>query len=53
VAPFVLIQPLAGVLGDYLADGLVPSSAAALGGALIGASVLVVVWPDRRRAAGA
>ncbi|MCB9897384.1 MAG: DMT family transporter [Planctomycetes bacterium] len=49
VAPFVLIQPLAGVAGDYLADGLVPSAAAATGGALIASAVLIVIWPTRRR----
>lgn len=50
VAPFVLLQPLAGVLGDYVSDGIVPSSAAAWGGGLIAVAVLVVLWPERRAA---
>lgn len=35
VAPFVLLQPLAGVLGDWLVRGVTPGRAGLAGGALI------------------
>jgi drug/metabolite transporter (DMT)-like permease len=49
VAPFVFLQPLAGVLAGHLVLGEVLSGQAALGGTLIGAGVVLVVLPARRR----
>jgi len=45
VAPFVFLQPLAGVVADYLVLGVVPSEASAVGGALIAAGVFFVILP--------
>jgi drug/metabolite transporter (DMT)-like permease len=51
VAPFVFLQPLAGVLGDYFVHGRSISQAALLGGGFIAAGVLLVILPARRRSA--
>lgn len=45
VAPFVFLQPVAGVLADVLAHGRTPSPQALAGGAVIGAGVLLVILP--------
>ena len=50
VAPFVFLQPLAGVAADYLVHGRVPASGALQGGAVIAAGVLMVMLPTMRRA---
>ena len=51
VAPFVFLQPVAGVLAGHLVLGERLSSDALLGGLLVAAGVLCVIWP-RRRAPG-
>jgi drug/metabolite transporter (DMT)-like permease len=51
VAPFVFLQPLAGVLAGHLVLDERLSGAALAGGLLIGAGVLLVILPVRRRAA--
>ncbi|MGQ0554025.1 MAG: DMT family transporter [Planctomycetota bacterium] len=48
VAPFVFLQPLAGVLCGYLVLGERLSADALLGGALIAAGVLLVIAPSLR-----
>jgi len=48
VAPFVFLQPLAGVAGDALFRGRAVSPQAVLGGLFIAAGVLLVMWPARR-----
>ena len=48
IAPFVFLQPLAGVLAGHLVLGEVLSENALLGGALIAAGVLLVIWPTLR-----
>lgn len=48
VAPFVLLQPLAGVLGDWLVRDEVPTRAAWIGTALIVAGLLFVLTVPRR-----
>lgn len=48
VAPFVFLQPLAGVLAGHLVLAEVLSEQALLGGALIGAGVLLVILPTLR-----
>jgi drug/metabolite transporter (DMT)-like permease len=55
VAPFVFLQPLAGVLAGHLVLDEQLSAAALLGGLLIGAGVLLVIAPGTRprRARGA
>lgn len=45
VAPFVFLQPVAGVVADVLAHGRSPSPQALAGGAVIGAGVLLVILP--------
>jgi len=51
VAPFVFLQPLAGVLAGHLVLGEVLSDAALLGGTLIALGVVAVLYPGMRRAA--
>jgi len=51
VAPFVFLQPLAGVVAGHLVLHERLSGAALAGGALIAAGVLLVIAPARRRAA--
>jgi drug/metabolite transporter (DMT)-like permease len=51
VAPFVFLQPLAGVLAGHLVLHEQLSGAALAGGALIAAGVLLVIAPSRRRTA--
>jgi len=48
VAPFVFLQPLAGVLAGHLVLGEVLSEQALLGAALIGGGVLLVILPSLR-----
>jgi drug/metabolite transporter (DMT)-like permease len=48
VAPFVFLQPLAGVLAGHLVLDEVLSEQALLGGVLIGAGVLLVILPSLR-----
>ncbi|MHC5210850.1 MAG: DMT family transporter [Planctomycetota bacterium] len=48
VAPFVFLQPLAGVLAGHLVLGETLSQAALLGALLIGAGVLLVIGPGLR-----
>ena len=50
VAPFVFLQPLAGVVAGWLVLDERISADALLGGALIGAGVVLVLWRPRRRA---
>jgi drug/metabolite transporter (DMT)-like permease len=51
VAPFVFLQPIAGVLAGHLVLGEPVTPEALVGGALIGLGVLLVIAPIRRRAA--
>jgi drug/metabolite transporter (DMT)-like permease len=51
VAPFVFLQPVAGVVADYLAHDRVPSSQVLAGGAVIAAGVLLAMLPMTRRPA--
>jgi len=53
VAPFVFLQPLAGVLAGHLVLDEELSGAALAGGALIAAGVLLVIAPGRLRRAAA
>jgi drug/metabolite transporter (DMT)-like permease len=48
VAPFVFLQPLAGVIAGNLVFGEVLSPAAVAGAVLIACGVLLVIRPDRR-----
>ena len=49
VAPFVFLQPLAGVVAGHLVLDERLSAAAMAGGALIAAGVVLVILPSRRR----
>lgn len=51
VAPFVFLQPLAGVLAGHFVLGEVLSEATLLGGTLIAVGVVAVIYPGSRRAA--
>ncbi len=51
IAPFVFLQPLAGVMAGHLVLGETLTRDALLGGALIGLAVLLVIWPVRRAVA--
>jgi len=53
VAPFVFLQPLAGVVAGHLVLNERVSGAALAGGALIGAGVLLVIGPGLLRAPAA
>jgi len=53
VAPFLFLQPVAGVLGDWAVLGRLPSEAVLSGAALITAGAVLVVWPPRRPARAA
>lgn len=53
VAPFVFLQPFAGVLTGHLVLGEVLSEGALLGGLLIAIGVLAVLFPGARRPAPA
>jgi drug/metabolite transporter (DMT)-like permease len=48
VAPFVFLQPLAGVIAGHLVLDETLTRDALLGGVLIAAGVLLVIWPLRR-----
>jgi drug/metabolite transporter (DMT)-like permease len=48
VAPFVFLQPVAGVACDYLVHGRAPAAASLEGGAIIAAGVLLVMLRGRR-----
>jgi len=50
VAPFVFLQPLAGVIAGHLVLNETLTQDALLGGALIGLAVVLVIWPGRRAA---
>jgi drug/metabolite transporter (DMT)-like permease len=53
VAPFVFLQPFAGVLAGHLVLDEQLSEGALLGGLLIAVGVLAVIYPGARRAASA
>jgi drug/metabolite transporter (DMT)-like permease len=48
VAPFVFLQPVAGVACDWLVNGRTPAPEALEGGAIIAAGVLLVISQGRR-----
>lgn len=48
IAPFVFLQPLAGVIAGHLVLDETLTRDALFGGLLIGAGVLLVIWPLRR-----
>jgi O-acetylserine/cysteine efflux transporter len=53
IAPFVFLQPFAGVLSGHLVLGEVITTEALVGGAFIALGVVLVVLRPRARAAGA